>query len=481
MSDDSGEDFGGPGTTAPKVPAKRKASRKPTSRAEAGPSSRPASTAAHKKTSKAPSAEDSDVQLIEAPRDLEDAVDGDEDEDEVVQIDPPPSQPPRSNRKTATARAASVTVNGKSTAKGKGKMKDVPPKPAKKNVKPSQVSNIDDLVDDEMDVDNAAEDVARAINTASGHKGHNTQGLAEQLRRAEAHIEDLKNQLEELFQVRNTEPEELLKQQQTHHQAQVQALESLIKELNAQITRKEPLLLTSEGSLFNILTREEADKETHNLQQQVKSWKAEVENTNKLLKERDDEIVRLRESEQYLKLELHQEIERGRSIANKVARAPPSASRGRNGGLLGSDDPKHTEVIKVYEDLTNLLVPAIKMQAGKYLDLDEWIFTCIYTYSDLHGPPNESKSLNFTLRFCDDLMSGESEPVTSKKQLVSTVHYLPLQLDKESPEFVQKLGFLNGAFTFERDQLSLFLRTLYDTMGDTFKNGSEDSGEEERG
>ena len=165
------------------MPAKRKVSRKPTSRAEAGPSSRPASTAAHKKTAKAPSAEDSDVQLIEAPRDLEDAVDGDEDEDEVVQVNPPPSQPTRTNRKTATTRAASVTVNGKSTAKGKGKMKDVPPKPAKKNVKPSQVLNVDDLVDDEMDVDNGAEDVTRAINTAAGHKGDNTQALAEQLRR----------------------------------------------------------------------------------------------------------------------------------------------------------------------------------------------------------------------------------------------------------------------------------------------------------
>lgn len=167
--------------------------------------------------------------------------------------------------------------------------------------------------------------------------------------------------------------------------------------------------MIGEGSLFNILTREEADKETRNLQQQVKSWKAEMENTNKLLKERDDEIARLRESglsnsytsnervnmvstEQNLKLELHQEIERGKSIANKVVRAPPSASRGRNGGLLGSDDPKHAEVIKVYEDLTNLLVPAIKMQAGKYLDFDEWIFTCIYTYSDINGPPYESKS-----------------------------------------------------------------------------------------
>jgi len=165
------------------VPAKRKVSRKPSSRAEAGPSSRPASTATHKKTPKRPSAEDSDVQLIEAPRGTEDVVDGDEDEDEVVQINPPPSQPTRTNRKTATTRTASVTVNGKSTAKGKGKMKDVLPKPAKKNAKPSQVLDVDDLVDDEMDVDNAAEDVARAINTAAGHKGDNTQALTEQLRR----------------------------------------------------------------------------------------------------------------------------------------------------------------------------------------------------------------------------------------------------------------------------------------------------------
>lgn len=165
------------------MPAKRKVSRKPSSRAEAGPSSRPALPVAHKKIPKAPSAEDSDVQLIEASRDPEDAVDGDEDEDEVVQINPPPSQPTRTNRKTATTRAASVTVNGKSTAKGKGKMKDVPPKPARKNAKPSQVLDVDDLVDDEMDVDNAAQDVARAINAAARHQGDNTQALAEQLRR----------------------------------------------------------------------------------------------------------------------------------------------------------------------------------------------------------------------------------------------------------------------------------------------------------
>lgn len=52
----------------------------------------------------------------------------------------------------------------------------------------------------------------------------------------------------------------------------------------------------------------------------------------------------------------------------------------------------------------------------------------------------------------------------SSNQLVDSVHYMPLNLDKESAEFVESLGFLNTPFTFERHQLSLFARTLHDFM-----------------
>jgi hypothetical protein len=60
--------------------------------------------------------------------------------------------------------------------------------------------------------------------------------------------------------------------------------------------------------------------------------------------------------------------------------------------------------------------------------------------------------------------------VESERQLVDTVHYLPQDLDKESFEFRQSLEFLSAAFTFERSQLPLFIRTLHQHMG-----GDEDS------
>jgi hypothetical protein len=44
------------------------------------------------------------------------------------------------------------------------------------------------------------------------------------------------------------------------------------------------------------------------------------------------------------------------------------------------------------------------------------------------------------------------------------IQYLPTSLDKEPEEFVRELEFLNAAFQFERNQLALFLRTLYTTI-----------------
>ena len=61
------------------------------------------------------------------------------------------------------------------------------------------------------------------------------------------------------------------------------------------------------------------------------------------------------------------------------------------------------------------------------------------------------------------------------EQLVESVHYTPKDLDRETAEFVESLGFLNDAFTFERDQLSLFLRTLYDNISGEENVNNEDS------
>jgi len=42
------------------------------------------------------------------------------------------------------------------------------------------------------------------------------------------------------------------------------------------------------------------------------------------------------------------------------------------------------------------------------------------------------------------------------------VRYTPLELEKESHEYIQKLDFLADTFTFGYDQMECFLKTLND-------------------
>lgn len=157
-----------------------------------------------------------------------------------------------------------------------------------------------------------------------------------------------------------------------------------------------------------------------------------------------------------------------RANGTQSARNPPSGGRGRS--VLGSDDPKHREVVRFYEDSTNLLVTGVKLQPPKYLKLDEWSFTCIYTYESEKRPTELKKSefylccilfpllihyvgLNFVLRACYDPVPDTELPITSQDQLIPSIQYMPLELDKEPLEYVEKLDFLSGPFTFAREQV----------------------------
>jgi hypothetical protein len=163
--------------------------------------------------------------------------------------------------------------------------------------------------------------------------------------------------------------------------------------------------------------------------------------------------------------------------------APPSISKTRNAVGIVGENLKNTEVLRLYEDATNLLITNVRYQKGKYLDYEDCIFTCIYTYRNEDDLPvgKESKSmsapcrrchtlkfvcagLSFTLRLFHDVEDRGITTVTSPDQLCRSVHYIPLALDKESPQFVEQLEFLNEPFTFPRHQMPLFMTQLYDKM-----------------
>ncbi|KAJ6630578.1 hypothetical protein B0H10DRAFT_835499 [Mycena sp. CBHHK59/15] len=224
--------------------------------------------------------------------------------------------------------------------------------------------------------------------------------------------------------------------------------------------QKEPLSKEGKSSVLHLITREAADAEKHSAEEQVAYWKGVADAKDRQIVEMDQRIAELKQ----IQSDLQYEIKTERENSQKAARNPPSALRGRGPhALLGSDDPKHSELVRFYEDVTNLLVTDIKMQAPKYFNLEEWSFTCVYTYTDKSGSEESKRSLGFLLRFSYDPIDS-STVVESQNDLDKAAQYTPLDLDKESPEFAEALQFLGNGFTFPRKQLPLFFNTLVENM-----------------
>jgi hypothetical protein len=231
----------------------------------------------------------------------------------------------------------------------------------------------------------------------------------------EAQRDALSHQLEELFRVRNTEAEQLLEQQTLQYEARIQsgspsfvfdtrltespAQEALIKELTSQAARVEPLTRSGKTSVLYLLTREAADEEKRIVERDLARLRDMMKEKDDVISQNDKRVSDLQQagkqihrysSNRYLRMnflvqdlrsELKAEIERSKMLAANASRKTPMLSQARSPGtILGNDSPKNTEVIKLYEDLTNLLVPNIKFTTGHWFQLPEVTFTCVYTF-----------------------------------------------------------------------------------------------------
>ncbi|KAF8965292.1 hypothetical protein BDZ97DRAFT_1918430 [Flammula alnicola] len=401
------------------------------------------------------------------------------DGEEVEEVDPPP--PPASRAEDLRS-----LLSGQRQRQSKSK----PPSTAQQqNVEPMDIDSADapEFVEDveEESVGKGHMNVAQAINAAaksarigargvksgrapqrpSAQKNEDITRLGEQLSQANTHIEDLKRQLDELYKNEwrcniKLKYEVLIKKAHSHvFDCDVVTLKfrvrKLVEDFRAKLAQKDTLFRPGKTAVFELLTREEADREMQNLQQQLKSYKDAIQERDQRLKEMEEEVKDLQQNKRKLSA----------SKAQQQRQPHGSASRAHTGPMVPmNQDPKYAEVLKFYEDLSNVIVPNIKVLPGRYLHMDEWLLSCCYTHKDVMDKTAIPKSLYFSLRLCHDLKAGVTEPVERQDQLVESVHYIPKELDKESPEFVESLGFLSDTFTFERDQLSLFLRTLHDNI-----------------
>jgi len=103
----------------------------------------------------------------------------------------------------------------------------------------------------------------------------------------------------------------------------------------------------------------------------------------------------------------------------------------------------------------------------------------MFTYVGENLPSNSKNSLSFNLTARWAKIDDDGSPVTSKDDLQEMIFYEPLLLDKMTPEFVNDLRHMGTSFSFTRDQLALFLRTLYNILDDVLNPEQTDEDEVE--
>ncbi|KAI0256871.1 hypothetical protein BJV78DRAFT_314631 [Lactifluus subvellereus] len=452
MSSDADE-LGGFDPSTPYQPSKKR--KTPASRPVAGPStaraSRPATRGQRKPSRESP-------MIVE---------DDDEDIPEVVQPEP------RAKGKTKVA--ASPATNGKPPPKAKGKGKADSTVNGHKDG--SELVVIEELDDDEPVVTKplspAKKGKPRTDKSVSLdlEEGEIVKSELERMREErdlyKAKSEELSETLLQLIQTRNTEPEEQLESMKAQYGAA--SREELIKELTAQIARLTPMLKDgrTSTSTLHFLTREAADEENRVLEERFRKVQEDLRQKDAVIKDKDARIAALNEQLETTQADLKAEIAHSQTLQNrstKGQREPPaSALRGRATQETLINDPKHGVTIRLYEDLTNLIVLSAKMQESPYAhlnDLDEIIYKCVFSHMNTASLSFLLTSMHQPKPSPDPARSPPS--AKTKDDLQHMVRYTPLELDKESQEYIQKLDFLADTFTFAYDQMEFFLKTLND-------------------
>ncbi|TFY57000.1 hypothetical protein EVJ58_g7289 [Rhodofomes roseus] len=457
MSDSSGDELAtyDPTTPARPAPAKKPAARPGAgSKSAAGPSSRPATAAsknAPKRTNGAAKGKPPEQIIIDSSSEDEPRLAGAVEGNEVVAVAPakvaPKRGPGRASDTSATNKAKPSLAKGKARADG-------PP--------PSKPSRSATREDDAMEVD--------------GIRSPDENGEEPSRKRLKYERDQYSKQLEEALQIRRTEPEQALQE----HMA---VYENLLKNQQTWQDLSNAASTSAKSQIPHFLSRAAADAEKETTEKEVRRLKDVIKQKDTEVADKDRKIAELERDVKEMRFELNQEIERGKTLAAR----PQGASLVRS-AVKPDGDPRNAAVIKLYEDMSNLLVISAKVEKSQYLGLDENVFICVYTHTQ--GEANsdeENASLSFNLRELYERPEGSdpSQPVQSKKELVRKCKYTPLNVDDKDPEFFQRLEFFKEPFLFAWDQLTVFLKTLTDRMAAAVnpedEEGEDDELEDEEG
>ncbi|EJD05685.1 uncharacterized protein FOMMEDRAFT_153019 [Fomitiporia mediterranea MF3/22] len=431
--------------------------------AVAGPSSKPASKTRSNTQKRTPTPEDDD----EGARASDDAA--------AIVVDPPAPARKRGRPKRAASREPERPGNSKAARsireKGKGKARDDDVR------EPSpEVMDIDNLEEIRADEEDEPQETSRPPTQSWNLKGNRQDGesaawkkreekLRREIERLQKRYQDvqmqrdnLANELEETFQVRNTEAELHTEQQAAVYESRLQTQEEMIQELTSQLARVDALTREGKTSTLHFLTREAADEERRGVERQVEKLKQALKEKDRVIGEKDATIDGQAGEIRELRRELAAEIERSKTLASSRPNGREALPRSRivSGPSSGVklDGVKATNAHKLYEDLTNILILDLRCEISADTNEEQWVYSCLYSHSGTDW------SLAFSLRTYFEIgEDGES---------VEKVAYTPKEMSDKSPESLEKLDFLAEEFTFHRKQLDVFLDKLYTVMNEAF-------------
>jgi hypothetical protein len=166
-------------------------------------------------------------------------------------------------------------------------------------------------------------------------------------------------------------------------------------------------------------------------------------------------------TETLLRGDLRAEIERAKILTGRANSKPPT------------DINHQAAVTLLYEDLTNILITGVKFERDPELPGGSTNYQCVYTQrsdttarsehlSHIIGVLNVVQQCFAGIRFQLQIWREGNE----KGQETEHVRYTPLDLDKESAQFREKLDFIGSSFAFERHQIQVFFEQLKEHVGE---------------
>ncbi|GJE96444.1 hypothetical protein PsYK624_126410 [Phanerochaete sordida] len=475
MAQDSDDDLGGYDPTTPAPPKKAPARSQPAGRAAAGPSAKLTAT----QTAKASSSKG--------------AKNSTPDEAIILYSDDDAAPPPPKNKGKAPASSAPPATNGKVTNASKAKGK------AKADIVQNEVADAMEVDDVQMvekhqqkaDPRPKARPAAKPPNkpqtrpprenTANDALERENARLRKQLEEVMAHRDKLAQQVQESLQIRQTEPEQKLQECIEQYEATIRAQEQLLQEQTTQLSRYGAVSGSKSNPALQFLSREAVNEEK-------KSLEAKVKQLENIVKQKDAEIVEQDKKYHELEKQLDFEVKMHKEYQAKNAPGPKLNGGPRAGHTSPSPDPLQGEVTKLYEDCTNLLITKVTSAPSPYPawpELKEYTFNCTFTYVD-PGKHGEVAGGNPTLQFNIRALymrktatdPDDRTPPTSRDELEAKCQYWPLNLERESREFRQRLDFFKESFIFSRDQMSVFVKTLGERLAATLEGDDDDEVEE---